>query len=180
MSNDLLVGIGGAGLNVVSFIKDNYACFTTLGLNTDFSANNEKYLDIKIDLSNEKPSETKSVDAIIKNYERNKEQVIDILNDYESIVFIVGLGGIVGTNIIFKLVELAQIMNKSITVFAIIPFNFEGKRRSLALDKLSTINVQSDVKVLVFDNQGLMENSRKMPITEAFETINKDILTKIK
>lgn len=94
-------------------------------------------------------------------------------------IYLVGLGGVVGTNVFLQLVD-KRLLNGAIFV-CFLPFNFEGKQRMQAALEAVDVARTAGAELRIYPNQELFKDAHpKQSFTEAFrhriEKIIDDVL----
>ena len=130
-----VVGVGGAGCNVVSQFYDSMCAVDTIAINTDKDALHNTSADSKIYICKEVlKGEGARGDAVIgkKCADIHKDEIKAALAGHDFVFVIAGLGGGTGTGAASVVIEAAQ--SQGITTFAVAisPFSFEGSRKEVA------------------------------------------------
>ena len=173
-----VVGVGGAGCNVVSQFYDSMCAVDTIAINTDKDALHNTSADSKIYICKEVlKGEGARGDAVIgkKCADIHKDEIKAALAGHDFVFVIAGLGGGTGTGAASVVIEAAQ--SQGITTFAVAisPFSFEGSRKEVA--KIGYSHIKS-----VCRNSRLVENDlvcERMPdlnINRAFAEVNRGIM----
>jgi cell division protein FtsZ len=177
----LVVGIGGAGANMVkSFIKEKEKKTINHHINTMIIDTDHKT--INKNNTNEFHIGTKHSDGygtgmdpllgekIIKDYENQLEK---IFLKYDLVIITAGLGGGTGSGMINKFSEILK-KTKTISIFLITtPFSFEGnKRNRISMKYLRNLKISKNV-ILTIDNNNLFKVIEKNTgIQETFQIID--------
>jgi cell division protein FtsZ len=170
-----LVGIGGAGSNIVSWVKERGMIGgRLLSLNTDANHLSISKADRRI-LIGEKICGGLGCGGYVRKGEQAlAENAKDILKELENtrIVFIAaGLGGGTGTGGIIKLSEALEGTDKLVIGVVTLPFDIERVRRKTARDALDTLTHSCDT-VVAIDNTKLARVAGNLPVKQALGVAN--------
>jgi len=170
-----LVGIGGAGCNIVTWVKERGMIGgRLLSLNTDANHLSISKADRRI-LIGEKICGGLGCGGYVKKGEDAlSENIKDILKELENsrIVFITaGLGGGTGTGGICKLSEALQGTDKLVIGVVTLPFDIERVRRKTARDAIDTLTHTCDT-VVAIDNTKLARVAGNLPVKQALGVAN--------
>lgn len=170
MSDVLIIGVGGAGCNIASYVHCESG-ERALAINIDnkslqIDSFKEKLLiDSKVCYGVGPYHPTWWVHAVNEYH----NEIIQFLMGAGLIVVIAGLGGNTGTNAVQSIAELAQKEGKRVVIVVIMPFEFEGGRRTDSESKLGELR-KLDLDVLVYENS--VSGGRDMDLMDYFEKIN--------
>ena len=153
-----IVGIGGAGLNVLHFFGGSsaenvrlYALAADDRLGRDFG--NVEFIRLGGDEGGHATGGDPERGRSALN--RSREKVREMLEGIRVLVMVAGLGGGTGSGAAPLLAEWARQAGLFLVSVVVMPFGFEGApRRSRAQDALSVIERQSDI-TLCFENDYL-------------------------
>ncbi len=152
-----IMGIGGGGSNVITYIyKQNLPYGTLIAANTDAKA-------LSITLAHKKITIGEGLGAG-GNPEKGREameasidQIKELLEDTDLLMLVATLGGGTGTGGIPVVAELAKEMGILTIAIVTLPFNFEGKiKMKKALNALEKLEGTVDT-LLVIEDQKLIE-----------------------
>ena len=164
MENLLVVGVGGAGCELAAKFGGSWR---TLAVNTDSSALEKSGLDGKLPIGssvcNGQPAGTPMRGRLAA--QESLGELKDSLKGWGVLVLVAGLGGGTGTGAVPVIVDAARSLGIDVVVALTLPFEFEDKRRSLALEALSELRV-GGVTVLVHDHASEMQDQT---LQEAFD-----------
>ena len=151
-NNILILGIGGAGGNIINTILKNSKNSTLRSASYIYADTDGLALRIF------KNNFGKNIDTFKLNSEEC-EFSSEVLCGVERLFIVVGLGGKTGSHFAGKILQKAKEMNILVSVFATIPFEFEYKR-DFALEVSKQLTEISPNDVFIFDNEKL----KKLPI----------------
>lgn len=142
MKNLVLVGIGGAGIEIAKRNLDNNW--------------------VLLDATN-----TANSAGFMSSSEAN--EVIDAISEFSAILICVGLGGKFGSSITPKIIDLAKRQGKFVGVVAFKPFSFEGHNRAETAEKaFEEIHKKADYSVCVSNSALSESSSKKRSFAEVF------------
>lgn len=171
-----VIGVGGAGCNVVGRFTDDLLPVDVIAINTDREALHNTHADYKILICKDV---TKGVgtlgDAALgkKCAKLHSDDIKDVLRGHDIAVIIAGMGGGTGSGAAAIVAEIAQGLNIMTMAVAIRPLSIEG-RGIAAGDGLRSLRSVCPGTIAV-ENDMIFEKFSDMTITEAFDTVNKSI-----
>lgn len=173
-----VVGVGGAGCNVISAFYDSLCSVDTIAINTDRDALHRTDADQKIYICKEvlKGAGT-SGDAVLgkKCADIHKEEIKQALAGHDFVFVIAGLGGGTGTGAASVVIDAATSQNITTFAVAISPFSFEGRRKEVAREGYRHIRSVCEHTVLV-DNDLVLKRMPDLTMDRAFAQVNKSIM----
>lgn len=173
-----VVGVGGAGNNVVSAIYErDLHGIETVAVNTDVKGLGKTLADVKVLLSKDGES---SASESIEDAEEAAEKARDHLRDALSsdIVFVIaGLGGSTGTGAGPVVTHIAKEMGAVVIGIALLPFEAEN-RSAIAQIGLTRLKEEADTMIVV-DNNSLLQHAEHLSLKDGFTLINRVIVTVI-
>ena len=172
-----IVGVGGAGCNVVSqFYKEQYGV-DTIAINTDkdglhaASAGKKIYICKEVLHGEGAYGETeigkKCADIHI-------EEIREALSGYDVVFVVSGLGGGTGTGATPVVIEAAQSQNILTFAIAIKPFFFEGDRVAIAKEGYSKIRAVCPLATMI-ENDMIISKLADKTMDDAFSEVNRTI-----
>ncbi|MDF1883691.1 hypothetical protein JHD49_07045 [Sulfurimonas sp. SAG-AH-194-C21] len=179
------IGIGGGGCNIVEDISHIDAWHKFIHINSDLQALQTKKSKNKILLGYDKKEGlgcggvaecgTKLVDNI------SKKQLFKLTQSFEKVYVVATLGGGVGSGSTVEIIEYLNSLDKEISVFVTMPFNFEGKaRNTVALSALKSIQaISSNVTIMHNDDLIKKDGSKSLGIRETFKISSQMIYKQI-
>ena len=157
-----VVGVGGAGCNVVSAFAGRGCPVDTIAINTDKDALHRTTADVKIYICKAvlKGEGTRG-DAELgrRCADIHKEEIRDALLGYDSVFIVGGLGGGTGTGAMPAVIDAATAGGAKTYTLAISPFLFEGRRKALAMEAYQRI------KSICKDSM-LLDNDKAVSLTD--------------
>ena len=172
-----VVGVGGAGCNVISSFYGSLCPVDTIAINTDKDAMHRTDADQKIYICKEVlKGEGAHGDAEVgkKCADIHREEIREALSGYDFVFVIAGLGGGTGTGAAAAVIDAARSQNIITFAVAISPFSFEGKRREIAKEGYSHIRAVCEHTILV-DNDLVLAKMPELTMDRAFAEVNKSI-----
>ena len=169
-----LIGIGDAGMNCLEHIHSGFTHATAIVINR-----NHKRLDrspialrILVDVRKNEPS-------LITNAISSQEMMLSaMLEEFDHIFLIAGMGGVTGTFATPEIARIAQESGVTTSVIAIMPFGFEpASRMEIARQGIAMVKKHAD-RLLILDNQELihMPNRERISMLEAFRLFDQQVL----
>jgi cell division protein FtsZ len=170
-----VMGLGGAGSNIVSWIKEKgVAGATVYALNTDAAHLTLTKADRRILIGEKLTGGQGAGGYPEKGAEAMKESLPAVLKEIgtPNLVFIMtGMGGGTGTGSAWVLAEGLKDSGSLVVGVVTIPFGVERARFSKAKEGLERLRAACDTTVVV-DNNKLLQLYGNMPIKEAFGIAN--------
>lgn len=168
-----VVGVGGAGGNVVSALYDrDVRGVETVAVNTDHAGLSKAAADVKVLLGQVELEDR--IAAARASAEASESTLKDALSS--DIVFVVaGMGGAAGTGAAPVVARLAK-ANGAVTIaIGILPFAIEGRAEAAqaGLEELRTV---AD-SVIVVDNNSLDKFSDQLSFNDALAVVNNIVIT---
>lgn len=180
-----VVGIGGAGCNMITNIKrTGFSEAKLVAVNTDAASLGATKADHKV-LAGESflgGRSARTVENGRKAMESVKENLISLLSDREVILLLAGLGGGAGTGGIVTLAEaIKESLPNALTIsYVVVPFSSEGEVRiNNARYGLSEVIDLSDVTWVAF-NDVLKRKYTNVPLTRAYKMMDDRLFNVVK
>lgn len=180
-----VVGIGGAGCNMITNIKrTGFSEAKLIAVNTDAASLNATKADHRV-LAGESflgGRSARTVENGRKAMESVKENLVSLLSDRELIVLLAGLGGGAGTGGIVTLAEaIKENLPNALTIsYVVVPFSSEGEVRiNNARYGLSETIDLSDATWVAF-NDVLKRKYTNVPLTRAYKVMDDRLFNVIK
>ena len=178
-----VVGIGGAGCNIVTWMKDKgVGGAQVIAINTDAQHLAITKADRKLLVGYKLTRGLGCGGFPERGAEALKEDidaVKSILEGTNLVFVLVGLGGGTGTGGAPIVSKLARDMGALAIAVATLPFMIERARWEIAKKGLKSLVSNSDA-VIVIDNERLRKVAGGLPLYEAFNTANELIATFVK
>jgi len=177
-----IVGVGGAGCNVINQLYGTECPVDTIAINTDkndlhaVNARQKIYICKEVLHGDGAKGDTKIGK---KCADIHKEEIREALSKYKMVVVISGLGGGTGTGAAPVVIEAAQSQNILTFAIAIKPFCFEGNRVSVANEGYSHIKGICPHAMAV-DNTSMIFKMSDMKLDDAFVAMNDAIISHVK
>lgn len=170
-----VVGIGGAGCNIVTWIKQRgMVGGKLLALNTDATHLAIMKADRRI-LIGEKVCQGFGCGGYVQKGEQALEENLkDVLKELDpsNIIFLAaGLGGGTGTGGVCRLAEALKGHSKLVVGVVTLPFSIERVRRKAARDALDVLTRTCDT-VVAIDNTKLAKVAGNLPFKQALGVAN--------
>ncbi|MFB6196900.1 MAG: cell division protein FtsZ [Halobacteriaceae archaeon] len=179
----LVVGIGGAGNNMISRMKSkDIAGAETIALNTDKQHLQMTKADRKILIGKDL---TKGLGAGghpekgAKAAEENRSELRSIFQEADMAFLCCGLGGGTGTGAIPILADIAKGEDCIVIGTVTLPFEIEGARKKKAEKGLYQLRNHVDTAIVI-ENDKLIDIAGDMPLDQAFGVADELITTMIK
>lgn len=172
-----VVGVGGAGCNVVSSFYEACCPVDTIAINTDKDALHGTSADTKIYICREVlHGEGARGDTVIgkRCADIHKEEIRAALAGYDAVFVIAGLGGGTGTGAMSVVVDAAQSQGAMTFAIGISPFSLEGGRKAVAKKGWEHIRSICENNLLV-DNDMVLLRMPELNIAQAFGEVNLSI-----
>ncbi len=177
--NIAVVGVGGAGCNVVSEFFGSLCSVDTIAINTDKDAlHNRTQADKKIYICREVlKGEGARGDATIgkKCADIHREEIREAVAGYDFVFVVAGLGGGTGTGAASVVIEAAQSQGIMTFAIGIAPFFFEGPRVEAAKIGYSHIRGVCRNCILV-ENDLVLKHMSDLTPDKAFREVNRSIM----
>jgi len=179
----LVVGIGGAGNNMVTRMHDKGVDGAeTLVVNTDKQHLKMSKADRKILIGQDL---TRGLGAGghpekgAKAAEENRSELRSLFKEADMAFLCCGLGGGTGTGAIPVMADIAKSEDCIVIGTVTMPFEIEGARKSKAEDGLYRLRQHVDTAIVI-ENDKLIEIAGDMPLDQAFGVADELITTMIK
>lgn len=175
--NLLVVGLGGAGCNIVARLAERFPDeIRTAAIDTD----EQKLRDIKVDravLIGESVTGSNSAgsnESLGRRAALSDVALIrEVISGSKFVIFVTGLGGGSGGGIAPVAIREARLFNAVTITFATLPFGFEGSEKlKIAEHSLKQLN-STDTSIVQLPNQVLLESAPEdIVLNAAFELCN--------
>ncbi len=168
-----VVGVGGAGSNVVSALYDrDLQGVETVAVNTDPAGLSKCEADYKVLLGHvDSPDRTAAARTSAEQAEDRLKETLA-----SDIVFVVaGLGGAAGTGAAPVVARAARASGAVTIAIGILPFDAEG-RTSAAKAGLEELRLESD-SLIVVDNNSLDKFAGELSFNDALQVVNYMVIT---
>lgn len=169
-----VVGIGGAGCNIVSSFYDALCPVDTIAINTDKDALHATRADTKLYICREVlHGEGAQGDATIgrRCADIHMQEIREAVAGYDAVFVIAGLGGGTGTGAMPVVIDAAQSQGIMTFAVAINPFSLEGRRREVAREGWARIRAICENSILV-NNDNVLGLMPDLTMGRAFGEVN--------
>lgn len=162
MRKTLVMGLGGAGMNIASRVKQKLNC-DILAVNTNAAtlaaSSFEQRLQIGISTCEGKPAQ--SVHRGQLAAEESLEDLRNTIRGAEHLILLAGLGGGTATGATPVIVDLALELGIKVTLIATLPFKFETPQRAAAMEVLSSLE-KKDIRLILHDHSKGMQPGKAL------------------
>ena len=172
-----VVGVGGAGCNVVSDIFWDMPSVDTIAVNTDRAAMENIDADRKMFIckSVTKGEGTKGDSMLGRRCaQAHMEEIREVLSEYDVVYIVAGMGGGTGTGAAPVIAEIAQGLDKVVSSILIDPFSFESSRTVVAKDGIARMRSVCPMTVVV-ENDLVLKRYPDSTMEDAFHAVNRSI-----
>lgn len=177
-----LVGVGGAGCNIISVLHDSECNVDTIAINTDKESLDNTFADKKLYICKGvlKGQGARGDAAVGRNCaDAHRAEIENSLKGYDFVFVFAGLGGGTGSGATPVVLNYARVAGANTYTIAVSPFMFEGSRRNTALQAYQMIKGMCPDTMLV-DNNLILQHMPHLKANEAFTEVNKSIARYIK
>lgn len=176
-----IIGVGGAGSNIVSKLSDISKEVEIFILDTNAKALSKFDLKNKIQIGKSTLGAGSKPEVAKQIFSENLKEIKSLLTDTDLLFLVAGFGGGTGTGILPEIAKLSKELD--ILTISIItkPFEFEGKLRSkIAKEGLNELKFNTD-SYLVIENNKLSKLAKKeLTFLEAFNLVDEFVSRIIK
>lgn len=178
-----LFGLGGAGVNIVDiFARESVSMVDCFLLDTDAKSiqsvqhGNPQLLGQSICRGLGCGGDTKLAKQVTESH---KEELKAWINDSDIVIFVVGLGGGIGSALAQLIAELSTQSDAIIMGFCLLPFSFEGSRFSKGESLIGEIRPLLNGIFPIPNDYLLQEGDDNQTALNVFETGNQWVLNGI-
>ncbi len=173
-----VVGVGGAGCNIISAFAGSGCPVDTIAINTDKDALHRATADRKIYICKAvlKGEGTRG-DAELgrRCADIHREEIKDSLLGYDFVFVIAGLGGGTGSGALPTVIDAATVGGAEVYTIAISPFMFEGNRKAVAKEAYQRVKAVCR-NTMLLDNDLLMPLMEDLDLKTAFDKVNESVV----
>ena len=172
-----LVGVGGAGCNVIDMLHRNACAADTIAINTDkesmgrISAGKKLYI-CKGVLKGQ--GARGDADVGRNCADAHRAEIEKALEGYDFVFVFAGLGGGTGSGATPVVLNYAKALGAHTYTIAINPFFFEGPRKKVASSAYQMIKGMCPDTMLI-DNDLVLRNMPHLTADEAYKEVNRSI-----
>jgi cell division protein FtsZ len=173
-----VVGIGGAGCNIVSGFYRTLAPVNTIAINTDKKALDETAADKKVYICKvvTKGESTRGDARLGKNCaDANRAEIEAAVSGHDVVFIIAGLGGGTGSGAASVVADICSSKRMMTFTIAINPFFFEQDRMPVAREGLMAIR-SACPNTYVIENDKILDRMRDATLNEAMRAVNESII----
>ena len=172
-----VVGIGGAGCNVVNDLYWADGSMDIIAINTDKISLKETNADKKVRLCKDvTKGEGAKGDTLLgqRCAEAHKDDIREALEGYDTVIMIAGMGGGTGTGVAPVVASVAHSMGLITIAVVIRPFSFETQRMRAAKEGIAKISAMCPATVVV-ENDRIAAAMPDATMEDAFRTVNMSV-----
>jgi len=177
-----VVGVGGAGCNIVNDIYWADPSLDTVAINTDKISLRGSSADKKVCLCRDvtRGEGTKGDIRLGENCARaHSEEIRDALIGHDAVFIIAGMGGGTGTGVTPVVADIAHSLDMMVFTIAIRPFSFETQRTKAANEGIVKASAVCPVTIVI-QNDKVLENAPDVTMEAAFKMVNRGIVNFIR
>ena len=172
-----VIGVGGAGCNMISDIYWDIPSVDTVAVNTDKDALIRADADRKMFICKAvTKGEGAGGNSLIgkKCAQAHMEEIEEMLSDYDVVYIVAGMGGGTGSGAAPVIAEMAQRLNLVVFSIAVNPFSFETARRKVAKDGIAHLRSVCPMTVVI-ENDLVLKRMPDMTMNAAFAAVNRSV-----
>ena len=172
-----VVGIGGAGCNVLSDIYWADGSVDTIAINTDREALKVTDADKKLYICKEVlKGEGTGGDSFLgrKCAKIHADEIESALTGYDAVFIVAGMGGGTGSGVAPVVADIALRLGSMIFSILIDPFSFETARTKTAREGIAQMRAICRNTVIV-ENDLILENMPDVTMENAFKAVNSSV-----
>lgn len=172
-----VVGIGGAGCNIVSDVYWADGSVDTVAINTDRKALSEASADKKLYICKEvtKGEGTNGDNRIGRKCAKiHADEIEASLEGYDVVFIVAGMGGGTGSGVAPVVADIAQRLNAITFSVLVNPFSFESARAKTAAEGISQTKAVCKMTTVI-ENDLILKNAPDATMDEAFKMVNAGI-----
>lgn len=172
-----LVGVGGAGCNIVSMLHQSACAADTIAINTDRESLDNTSAGRKLYICKGvlKGQGARGDADVGRNCaDAHRAEIEKALEGYDFVFVFTGLGGGTGSGATPVVLNYAKALGAHTYTIAVNPFFFEGSRKMTASSAYQMIKGMCPDTMLV-DNNLVLQNMPHLKADEAFTEVNRSI-----
>lgn len=177
-----IIGIGGAGCNVLSDIYWNLSSADTIAINTDRVALENTDADSKIFICKAvTQGNGTGGDSMLgkKCAQAHIEEIENEISGHDVVFIVAGMGGGTGSGAAPIVAEIAQRLNCVVFSILINPFGFETARLRTAREGIAHVRSVCPMTIVV-ENDLVLKAMPDMTAEDAFKAVNDSVIAFIK
>jgi len=172
-----VIGVGGAGCNVVDSIYWDFPSADTVAVNTDKKALLSIRADKKLFICKTVTrGEGTGGDSLLgkRCMQAHKEEITSALMGHDVVFIVAGMGGGTGTGAAPIIAEIAQGLNMIVFSIVINPFGFETARMKTARNGITQIKAVCPMTAVI-ENDLMVNKMPNATMSEVFTDVNRSI-----
>ncbi len=176
-----VVGVGGAGCNVVSAMAGSGCPVDTIAINTDKESLHRATADKKIYICKAvlKGEGTRGDAELGKRCaDIHREEIRESLSGYDYVFAVAGLGGGTGSGALPTVIDAATVGGAEVFTLAINPFQFETGRCALAKESVHRVKAVCRRGRFV-ENESIIDWMSDMDMKAALDKLNESLVCHI-
>lgn len=180
MRKTLVMGLGGAGMNIAKHVKDKVGC-DILAVNTNAETLAASPFSQRLQIG---PSSCagKAAKSLMRGQLAAEESLEDIkqaIKGADRLILLAGLGGGTATGAGPIIIDLALSMDMEVVLVATLPFEFENVQRATAMQALPSLE-QKNIKIILHDHaKALKEGGAGKALTDYYNQASQDIASDV-
>ncbi len=162
MRKTLVMGLGGAGMNIASRVKQTLDC-NILAVNTNANTLAASPFDQRLQIG-ASTCEGKPAQSVHRGQLAAEESLEDLrysIRGAERLILLTGLGGGTATGAAPVIIDLALELGIKVTLIATLPFEFEGPQRAAAMEVLPLLE-KKDIRLILHDHSKTMQPGKAL------------------
>ena len=171
-----VVGIGGAGCNVVNDMYWADGSIDSIAINTDKQALGRVYADKKVCIADESKTNGTGGDMALGKQlgKLHMDEIEEAVSGYDTVFVIAGVGGGTGSGVAPLVLDVAQRLGSMTFAIMIKPFSFETARVKASRDAIAQIKGVCKGSIVV-ENDRVLAQSPDCTLVQAFRMVNSSI-----
>ncbi len=168
----LALGIGGAGRNILSSVRDDKKFANMKAYEVGVSDRLPELPFIHVELQEMKDTFNTEISLTNRPFNRTEEKILRRLKGMNILYILSGMGGETGSYTAYTCSQLGEKLGLLTMALVALPFKTEGeKRHELAEEAKKKLSQHADV-VAVFHNSRLMRLNPYISMNKAFDVMN--------
>lgn len=172
-----VIGIGGAGCNMVGDIYWDLPSVDSIAINTDKESLSKVDADRKLLICKDvtRGEDAKGSSLVGRRCaQAHLEEIEGMMSDYDVIYVVSGMGGGTGSGAAPVIAETAQRLNRVVFSIAVAPFSFETARSRTAKESIAHLRSVCPMTVVI-ENDLVLKRMPNLSMEDAFGAVNKSI-----
>ncbi|NLD14548.1 MAG: hypothetical protein GX665_05575 [Gammaproteobacteria bacterium] len=162
MRKTLIMGLGGAGMNIASRVKQELGC-DILAVNTNAETLAASPFDQRLQIG-ASCCEGKAAKSVQRGRLAAEESLEDLrysIRGADRLILLTGLGGGTATGASTVIIDLALEMGIEVVLVATLPFEFENAQRAAAMETLPQLE-QKNIRIILHDHAKALEPGKAL------------------